>query len=97
VCEFENGELAAFILYRDVGEAWEISFLATVPAARGQGIMNRLLMALIGQKPADRAIWLEVHESNEPALKLYAKVGFHQVGHRPRYYKDGGAAMLFSY
>jgi ribosomal-protein-alanine N-acetyltransferase len=102
--ESETGRLEAFVLFRDVGVAWEISFLAVAPELRGQGRMRTLLLLLQErlretpcQQPQGLAIWLEVHEANGPALNLYAKVGFREVGRRPRYYSDGGAAILFSY
>lgn len=44
-----------------------------------------------------REIWIEVHENNHPARSLYEKLGFLQVGKRPRYYSDGGAGILYSY
>jgi ribosomal-protein-alanine N-acetyltransferase len=106
--ESETGRVEAFVLFRDVGVAWEISFLAVAPELRGQGRMRTLLLLLQErlqerlretprQQPQGLAIWLEVHEANGPALNLYAKVGFREVGRRPRYYSDGGAAILFSY
>ncbi len=92
-----NGSLAAFVLWRDTGAAWEISFLATQPDAQGQGIMSALLEHLKADRPDDRPIWLEVHEQNHPARHLYEKAGFVQTGERPRYYSDGGAAILYNY
>lgn len=96
-----SGTLEAFILLRDVVQAWEITFLATAPAARGQGHMLQLIRhlkgeAAVGQEPP-RSIWLEVHEQNLPAIKMYEKSGFVRSGRRPRYYQDGGAALLYNY
>ena len=36
------------------------------------------------------------HAANEPALKLYEGLGFNQVGRRPKYYRDGGDAVLLT-
>lgn len=91
-----NGELIAFVLWRDTGAAWEISFLATQPNAQGQGVMSTLLEHLKANRPQDRPIWLEVHEQNRPARRLYEKIGFVQTGERPKYYSDGGAAILYN-
>lgn len=96
VFEAVNGQVRAFILFRDVGQAWEVSFLATAPMVRGKGLMGRLFSRMMADLPAGSAIWLEVHESNLPARALYEKLGFHQVGTRPRYYPDGGAAVLYN-
>ena len=38
---------------------------------------------------------LEVNSKNQPAINLYKKFGFEQVGRRKNYYKDGDA-LLFS-
>jgi ribosomal-protein-alanine N-acetyltransferase len=38
-----------------------------------------------------RAVFLEVEEGNEPALKLYRRAAFRQVGHRPNYYPQPDA------
>ena len=40
-----------------------------------------------------RAVFLEVDEQNQPAIRLYARAGFREVGRRPNYYPaDGGTA-----
>lgn len=92
-----GGTLVGFILCRDLFEAWEISFLATSPEARGRGVMKALLRALVLEKPQEKGLWLEVHEANVPARQLYESFGFEQVGRRPKYYADGGAACLYNY
>ena len=89
--------LDAFILYRDQGAAWEISFLTTSPAARSQGLMRDLIVKMKADLPADKEIWLEVHELNLPARRLYEKAGFQKTGQRSRYYSDGGAAILYTF
>jgi ribosomal-protein-alanine N-acetyltransferase len=42
---------------------------------------------------ADRVL-LEVREDNEAALGLYAQSGFVEIDRRPRYYRDGAAAVV---
>jgi ribosomal-protein-alanine N-acetyltransferase len=39
-----------------------------------------------------RAVFLEVDEQNTPAIRLYARAGFREVGRRPNYYPVGGGA-----
>ena len=101
----QESEISAFILYRDVTEALEISILATRTDSLRQGQMSQLLKELIShaEKSSNglilhpKAVWLEVHEANHPARSLYEKLGFKAVGKRPRYYHDGGAAVLYNY
>lgn len=94
---FQNGRLAAFVLYRQVAENCEITILATAPQERRQRLMERLLRKLVDAKNQGGEIWLEVHENNHSAQKLYEKLGFSKVGERPRYYRDGARALLYSY
>lgn len=63
------------------------------PAARGVGygrIMMDKMISLARRLQADM-MFLEVRPSNEPARRLYASMGFHEIGTRPGYYpaKDG--------
>ena len=92
-----NGEVKAFILWRDTGAAFEISFLATAPNAQGQGLMSALLDDLKRHLPPDRQIWLEVHEQNQAARALYESAGFKRTGQRAGYYADGATAILYNY
>jgi ribosomal-protein-alanine N-acetyltransferase len=43
-----------------------------------------------GARAKVRVASLEVRASNEAAQALYRKLGFHDVGRRPRYYGDNG-------
>jgi ribosomal protein S18 acetylase RimI-like enzyme len=55
--------------------------MATLPAARGQGIGRTVLTALApwaGAHGADR-MYLQVEHDNAPALRLYRRAGFHEV------------------
>ena len=93
---FEGEALVGFVLYRDVPGAWEISLVATHPLYRRRGYMEFLIKSLIDSKGQGRELWLEVHQDNESAQKLYEKLGFRLSGRRPRYYKDGATALLYS-
>jgi ribosomal protein S18 acetylase RimI-like enzyme len=93
----KSAELKAFILFRDTGAAWEITFLATDPDAQGQGFMKALIERMRADRPLERPIWLEVHSENVKARRLYEQQGFEVVGERPKYYADGGSAILYSF
>lgn len=91
-----EGNLAGFVLYRELEMAWEISLVASHPRFRRQGFMEFLLRHMIDSKGQSRELWLEVHEENVGAQKLYEKLGFKEIRRRPRYYKDGATAILYS-
>lgn len=89
--------IQAFVLYRDLPSAWDVVMLATDPYFQKSGIMTRLLHEWMQQCGREKPIWLEVHIKNSPAIALYRKLGFQEVGVRPRYYADGGTALCFSF
>jgi [ribosomal protein S18]-alanine N-acetyltransferase len=92
-----NGaSLVAFVFYREVGAALEISWLATHPGWQRRGRMLALLIGLADAAGHAQELWLEVHESNQDARNLYEKMGFVMTTMRPRYYPDGGAALLLT-
>ena len=70
-----------------LGEA-DMMNIAVSPEYRRQGIANTLVKALISQLAANEvhSLTLEVRASNAPAITLYDKLGFTQVGRRPNYY-----------
>ncbi len=87
---------AGFVLGRVAADEAEILTLAVSPAHRRQGVASalcaHLLTALRARGAA--ALFLEVSNTQAPALALYAGLGFTRVGLRPRYYDDGSDALL---
>ena len=57
---------------------------------RKQGIAAALVEELICRlrKNGNYQLTLEVRASNEPAKRLYEKLGFYEVGRRPNYYHN---------
>jgi len=93
----EGFGLAAFVLFRTYDNHHrEITVLATHPDRHRRGDMNFLLSSILEKRSPQERIWLEVHDRNEPALALYANMGFQNVGRRPKYYRDGGDAVLLT-
>ena len=89
VAEGESG-IAGFVLARWAGGDWEILNLAVDPAARRQGVGRALVMLALHEgctRGAERA-YLEVRESNAPALAFYQRLGFHITGRRRGYYAE---------
>ena len=64
--------------------------IAVAPEYRRQGVGEKLILELIRQLQAEKVtcLTLEVRASNEPAIGLYEKLGFVQVGLRPNYYHN---------
>ncbi|MCB0411752.1 MAG: GNAT family N-acetyltransferase [Bdellovibrionales bacterium] len=92
----ENYRLRAFVLFRMVSQQFEISILATERAERRKGLMTQLLAFMRTSWRGGRTLWLEVHEKNSAAQKLYEKQGFTQEGVRHHYYRDGASALLYT-
>lgn len=89
--------LAGFVLYRKLPQAWEVSLVASHPQFRRKGHIQALLSHLVAAKAQGVELWLEVHEENLAAQNLYEKLGFRETGRRPKYYKDLGTAILYTY
>lgn len=64
--------------------------LAVRPDCQRRGIGEALVLALweAMRERGNRCLSLEVRVSNAPAIALYQKLGFSQVGRRPNYYRD---------
>jgi ribosomal-protein-alanine N-acetyltransferase len=64
--------------------------IATRESHRRRGIGEMLLISAIelAQDKRQPLVTLEVRVSNDPAISLYRKYGFEEVGRRPRYYSD---------
>ena len=84
----ENDCVIGYIGSQSVlGEA-DMMNLAVSQEARGRGIGSKLELALIERLRQNGVyrLTLEVRVSNEPAIKLYEKIGFQIIGRRPNYY-----------
>lgn len=93
-----SGRVLGFVAVMPLPQAWEISLLATHPDYQKQGVMRSLLRAWrMEASHQEVEVWLEVHENNGPARTLYQNLGFRLVGRRPKYYADGGAALLMTW
>lgn len=93
VAEYENRmppEILGFAaLFRVDAEA-ELWNLLVSPAHRRKGIGRALLQQAfrILLKAGVLKLYLEVRESNLPALELYRSLGFQQITRRKDYYQD---------
>lgn len=67
------------------GEGY-VTNIAVLPNFRGRGIAQALINEQL--KNEMEFITLEVRESNTPAVNLYTKMGFKNVGVRPNFYSN---------
>ena len=75
------------------GAGWIIT-LGVAPEWRRMGLGERLLAAA-EQAMHIPAIRLTVRASNQAAIALYQKAGYHQVGISSRYYVGGEDGLIF--
>lgn len=82
---------AGFVLARLAAGEGEILTLGVARAHRRQGLGWLLMDAVLRALHRERAeaLFLEVDEANLPAVSLYRRMGFLQVGYRARYYDEG--------
>lgn len=74
----------------------ELHRIGVDQTSRREGLGQRLLVHWIEMARSDcERLLLEVSEANEPAWRLYEKVGFAPIGRRLRYYPDGSAARIY--
>lgn len=80
-----------FVLARFGGGEAEIITICVLPEGRGRGAGQLLMaqaIAAVAARGAD-TIFLEVADDNLPAISLYRRCGFVEVGRRPGYYLRG--------
>jgi len=79
---YDGAEVIGFLAVQENLFEAEVLQIAVKGAYQGQGIAS----ALFAQLPADKEIFLEVRESNRPALLFYKKEKFEEIARRKAYY-----------
>ena len=94
--EVVEGNALGFALGRVIAGEGELLRLGTLERCRRQGIAEKLLTSLFEKmRECDGEVcFLEVRSKNVPAISLYKKHGFTQVGIRRRYYGDDDALVM---
>jgi len=89
-------KIAGFAMLRLTGDEAELLTIAVDPKRRGKGVGAALLRAAFDDLMMSpvKKMFLEVDEQNLPAIKLYRRFGFAEIGKRKGYYPkpDGSAA-----
>ena len=86
----EDGVVAGYVGSQTVCNETDMMNVAVTAGFRRRGIGEKLVNALVEELKAmdSHSLTLEVRASNAPAQALYEKLGFRQVGLRPRYYQN---------
>ena len=86
----EDGRVAGYVGSQTVMGETDMMNIAVYPEFRRRGIAEQLVEALIEQlrELGSKCLTLEVRASNDAAQALYEKLGFLQIGRRPRYYRN---------
>ena len=89
VC-MNEGRLSGYVGSQTVLGETDMMNVAVHPDDRRKGIAEALVIELMNQlkQHGSHSLTLEVRASNIPAQNLYKKLGFTQVGKRPRYYRN---------
>ena len=84
----EGGAVVGYVGSQSVLGWADMMNLAVDPAYRRRGVGEILVNELISRLKNNEVtcLTLEVRASNAPAIQLYQKLGFTEVGRRPGYY-----------
>lgn len=96
VAEVNNrvvGYIIGVIRWRIIGH---ILSIAVHPEFRRRGIGSKLLMEeeLMMKSKGVKVVRLEVRKSNEPAIRMYTRLGYLKAFVKPCYYEDGEDAYV---
>ena len=82
--------VVGYIGSQTVAGETDVMNIAVHPDWRRRGIAQSLIECLVVElkNRGSEALMLEVRASNAPAIALYEKLEFRQVGRRPNYYRN---------
>ena len=86
----EGDTVAGYVGSQTVCNETDMMNVAVTADFRRRGIGEKLVNALVEELKAmdSRCLTLEVRASNTPAQAMYEKLGFTEIGRRPRYYQN---------
>ena len=86
----EGERVAGYIGSQTVMDETDMMNVAVHPDFRRKGIAESLVNELVEQLKTrgSRCLTLEVRASNKPAITLYEKLGFSEIGRRKNYYRN---------
>ena len=97
VAKLENNILGFAGIWKAVDDV-HITDIVVKKSNRQTGIGSKLLEKLIQTAKSQNfnSITLEVNEHNQPAINLYLKYGFKNVGFRKKYYNNKDNAIIMT-
>ena len=78
-----DDKVCGYLMILDSIDVYEILAIATIEEYRNKGIAQELL-----NKIKTKDIFLEVRESNQPAINFYKKNNFKEISIRKNYYSE---------
>ena len=86
----EEDRVAGYIGSQTVMDETDMMNVAVHPDFRRKGIAEALVNDLVEnlKKVGSHCLTLEVRASNVPAIALYEKLGFSEIGRRKNYYRN---------
>ena len=89
-----KGNMIGYLFSHIIDDDVQILNIAIDIPFQNEGYGEQLLSYFLDQFNTDSSIHLEVRKSNFPAINLYLKFGFHEIGTRKGYYADGEDAII---
>ena len=86
----EEGRVAGYVGSQTVMGETDMMNVAVHPDFRRRGVAEKLILVLCEKlrQAESHCLTLEVRASNAPAIHLYEKLAFSQIGRRPGYYRN---------
>ena len=86
----EGDQVVGYVGSQTVLDGSDMMNIAVSPNFRRQGIAESLINELVSLLQARNSLCLilEVRASNAPAITLYEKMGFYEIGRRRNYYRN---------
>ena len=96
IAKTNDGEIIGFAGIKIILDNADIMNIVVKKSWRKQGVGNLLLSNLISICKISNlsSLSLEVNEDNLPAIHLYEKFGFKQIGVRKNYYQDKDGMIM---
>ncbi len=96
ICLEDKGETVGLIIYSLAVDTADIEGVVVITSARKKGYGKKLVEFALSELKSKNIgkVFLEVRESNFPAISLYNSCGFSKISVRKKYYSDGENAIV---